>query len=166
MVKSSSLCGLAAGLARCDPMLGFFLCVVVRPVSTLDLLRTGLALGLFCVCGRDRAALVVVEPPDFLSDFTAGVFSGVVVVEGAILVCRMAYGSAVFGLFISGRRMGRRTVPLISEPVPVEVLRADFVESPDMADGGLAGPLVAVGAVDVVREPAPSDLVEIDLGVS
>jgi hypothetical protein len=109
---------------------------------------------------------VVVEPTDFLSDFTAGVFSGVVVVEGVILVCRIAYGSAVFGLFISGRRMGRRTVPLISEPVPVEVLRADFVESPDMADGGLAGPLVAVEAVDVVREPAPSDLVESDLGVS
>lgn len=71
-------------------MLGAFLCVATRPVSTLDLLRTGLAAGLFCICDRDRAALEAVVPMGFFSDFTAGVFSGVVVVDGAILVWREA----------------------------------------------------------------------------
>ena len=46
------------------------------------------------------------------------------------------------GLFISGRvgRVGRRAVPDISEPLPVELFIADFVDSPDMAEGGRAGP--------------------------
>lgn len=147
-------------------MLGFFLCVAVRPVSTLDLLLTGLAAGLFWVCDRGRAALDVVGPTDFFSDLTAGVFSGVVVVDGVILFCRTEYGSAVFGLLSSGRRIGLRTVPLINDPVPVELFRADLVDSPDMADGGRAGPLDAVEALDMVLAPAPSDLVDKDLGVS
>lgn len=149
-------------------MLGFFLCVAVRPVSTLDLLRTGLTAGLCCVCDRGRAALEVVGPIDFFSDFTAGVFSGVVVVDGMILVWRDAYGSAVFGLFSSGRRIGRRTVPPINEPVPVpvELFKADFVPSPDMADGGRAGPLDAAEMFDMVFAPPLNDLVDSDRGVS
>ena len=166
IVRSSSLWGLAAGLPLCDPMLGSFLCVVARPVSTRDLLRTGLTTGLFCARDCERAALELVGPTDFFNDFTAGVFSGVVVVEGVILVCRAAYGSAVFGLFNSGRRIGRLTVPPINEPVPVELFRADFVDSPDMADGGREGPLDADETLDVVLAPAPSDLVDSDLGVS
>lgn len=149
-------------------MLGVFRCVAERAVSTLDLLRTGLTAGLCCVCDRGRAALEAVGTPGFFSDLTAGIFSGVVVADGMILVCRDAYGSAVFGLFSSGRRIGRRTVPLIKEPVlvPVELFRADFVASTDMADGGRAGPLDAVELLDMVLAPTPNDLLDSDRGVS
>ena len=70
----------------------------------------------------------------------AGVFSGVIL--GVLPARRTAYGSAVAGLFISGRvgRVGRRTVPDISEPVPVELFSVDLEDSPDMAEGGRAGP--------------------------
>lgn len=61
--------------------------------------------------------------------------------------------------------MGRRTVPLIREPVVVELFSADLVDSPDMADGGRTGTdAVAddVDAVEVVLTPAPRDFDEID----
>ena len=80
------------------------------------------------------------------------------------MFCRTEYGSAVLGRFISGRRIGRRTVPLIRDPVPVELFRADFVDSLDIADGGRGGPLEIVEVLDIVRAPAPRDLVDIDLG--
>jgi hypothetical protein len=146
-------------------VLGVFRCVVVAAWPILDLLRTGLTAGLLRVCDCGRAALEVEDPIDFFSDLTAGVFSGVVVVDGVILPPgRTEYGSAVFGLFSSGRRIGRRTVPLIRDPVPVELFKVDFVDSPDMADGGRAGPEDAVEALDILLALAPSDLVEIDLG--
>ena len=82
----------------------------------------------------------------------AGVFSGVS--EGVTLPgFREACGSAVAGRFNSGRRTGRRTLPDISEPVPVEFLSADLVDSPDMADGGRAGPEDAVDRFDAVLAP-------------
>jgi hypothetical protein len=75
---------------------------------------------------------------------------------------RTAYGSAVTGLFNSGRgRIGRRTVPDISEPVPVEFFNADFVDSPDMAEGGRAGPDDAVDRFEAVL--APNVLLDCDL---
>lgn len=70
--------------------------------------------------------------------------------------CRTAYGSAVAGLLSSGRgRIGRRTVPDMSEPVPVEFFSADFVDSPDMPEGGRAGPEDDADAdmVEAVLEP-------------
>jgi hypothetical protein len=93
----------------------------------------------------------------------AGVFSGVI--EGVTLPVparRTAYGSAVAGLVSSGRLIGRRTVPLISEPVlvPVEFFNADFVPSLDIAEGGRAGPEEAVDAFEAVL--APRDLVDCD----
>lgn len=59
-------------------------------------------------------------------------------------------------------------MPLINEPVlvPVELFRADFVASPDMADGGRAGPLDAVELLDIVLAPTPNDLLDSDRGVS
>jgi hypothetical protein len=59
--------------------------------------------------------------------------------------------------------MGRRTVPLIRDPVPVELFKADFVESPDMAEGGRAVPVDAVEVLEIVLEPAPNDFDETDL---
>jgi hypothetical protein len=88
----------------------------------------------------------------FFAVGAAGVFSGVI--EGVTLPGRRtAYGSAVTGLFISGRRTGRRTVPDISEPVPVEFFSADFVESVDMAEGGRAGPEDSVDRFEAVLVP-------------
>jgi hypothetical protein len=137
-------------------------CVVLLCPS-LDLLRIGLTLGLFCVCDLGRTLLF--GAADFFVVATAGVFSGVM--DGVTLPVparRTAYGSAVAGLVSSGRRIGRRTVPLINEPVPVEFFNADFVASPDMAEGGRAGPEEAVDAVDVVEAIlAPKDLVDADL---
>jgi hypothetical protein len=97
----------------------------------------------------------------FFAVVVAGVFSGVM--EGVTFPGRRtAYGSAVAGLFNSGRRTGRRTVPDINEPVPVEFFSADFVDSPDMAEGGRAGPDEAVERFDVVL--APRDLADCDVG--
>lgn len=91
----------------------------------------------------------------------AGVFSGVM--DGVTFPARRtAYGSAVAGLLNSGRRIGRRTVPDIKEPVVVEPFKADFVDSPDMAEGGRAGPEDAVDAVEVVLTPAPDDFADAD----
>jgi hypothetical protein len=53
-------------------------------------------------------------------------------------------------------------VPDIKDPVPVEFFSADFVDSPDMADGGRAGPDEAVERFDVVL--APRDLADCDDG--
>jgi hypothetical protein len=92
---------------------------------------------------------------DFFAVVTAGVLSGVI--AGVLAPERTAYGSAVLGRVISGRRIGRRTVPLIRDPVPVELFKADFVESPDIADGGLACP---VDAVEVVLELELNDFDE------
>jgi hypothetical protein len=100
---------------------------------------------------------VLLGAADFFAVVTAGVLSGVI--AGVLAPERTAYGSAVLGLGISGRRTGRRTVPLIRDPVPVELFKADFVESPDMAEGGLVEPAVAV---EVVLEPEVSDLDETD----
>jgi hypothetical protein len=44
----------------------------------------------------------------------------------------------------------------------VEFFRADFVDSPDIADGGRAGPEEAAGAFDVVLNPAPRDFADCD----
>jgi hypothetical protein len=97
----------------------------------------------------------------FLTVVATGVFSGVM--EGVTFPGRRtAYGSAVAGLFNSGRRTGRRTVPDISEPVPVEFFSADFVDSPDMADGGRAGPEEVVERFDVVL--APKGFADCDVG--
>ena len=90
---------------------------------------------------------------DFLAVVAAGVFSGVI--DGVVLPVppaarRTAYGSAVAGRGSSGLRIGRRTVPLIKEPVPVEFLSADLVDSPDMAEGGLAEAEDAVDVLDAV----------------
>lgn len=88
---------------------------------------------------------------DFFIVDVAGVFSGVML--GVDLPGRRtAYGSAVAGLFSSGRggRIGRRTVPDISEPVPVEFFSADFVDSPDMAEGGRAGPEDGAERLEIV----------------
>jgi hypothetical protein len=141
-------------------MLEGLLAVVLCP--NRDLLRIGLTLGLFCVCARGRAILF--GATDFLAVAATGVFSGVI--DGVILpvpLRRTAYGSAVAGLVSSGRgRIGpRRTVPLIKEPVPAEFFRADLVDSPDMAEGGRAGPEDAVDAVEVVL--APRDFDDTDL---
>ena len=46
------------------------------------------------------------------------------------------------------------------DPVPVELFKADFVESPDMAEGGRACP---VDGVEVVFELEVSDFDETDL---
>jgi len=100
---------------------------------------------------------------DFFTVVAAGVFSGVM--EGVtfpVPARRTAYGSAVAGLVSSGRGLiGRRTVPPMSEPVPVEFFRADFVASPDIAEGGRAGPEDAVDAFEAVL--APRDLEDCDL---
>jgi|TARA_R110002003_G_scaffold296_7_gene18663 hypothetical protein len=100
---------------------------------------------------------------DFFAVGTAGVFSGVM--DGVVLPVpgtarRTAYGSAVAGLVSSGRRIGRRTVPLINEPVLVGFFNADFVDSPDIAEGGRAGPEDAVDAFEAVL--APNDFVDAD----
>jgi hypothetical protein len=50
------------------------------------------------------------------------------------------------------------------DPVPVELFNADFVDSPDIADGGRAGPFEAEEALDMVLAPAPKDFDESDLG--
>lgn len=127
----------------------------------LDLLLIGLTVGLFWVCDRGRAVLLGTA-----GFFTvgAGVFSGVI--EGVTFPARRAaYGSAVAGLLSSGRRIGRRIVPDISEPVLVGPFRADFVDSPDIAEGGRAGPKDAVDTVDAVEMVlalAPRDFAEID----
>jgi hypothetical protein len=123
------------------------------------LLRTGLTIGLFWVCARGRA--VFFGTAGFFVVVAAGVFSGVR--EGVTLPARRtAYGSAVAGLLNSGRFIGRRTVPDINEPVPVELFRADFVDSPDIADGGRAGPEDAVDRFEVVL--APKDFADCDDG--
>jgi hypothetical protein len=100
---------------------------------------------------------------DFFAVATAGVFSGVI--DGVTLSVparRTAYGSAVAGRVSSGRgRIGRRTVPPSNEPVPVEFFKADLVDSPDIAEGGRAGPEEAVDAVEAVLEP--KDFVNCDL---
>jgi hypothetical protein len=125
----------------------------------LDLLLTGLTLGLFWVCDRGRAVLF--GTAGFFAVVAAGVFSGVR--DGVTLpVRRTAYGSAVTGLVNSGRFIGRRTVPDINEPVPVEFFRADFVDSPDMAEGGRAGPEDAVDKFEAVL--APRDFADWDDG--
>jgi hypothetical protein len=83
----------------------------------------------------------------------AGVFSGVI--EGVtVFAARLvAYGSAVAGRTSSGRRIGLRMVPPMSEPVPVGFDdSADLVELPS-ADGGRAVDDDAVETFDVVLEP-------------
>jgi hypothetical protein len=139
-------------------MLAVLWLVVLCP--SLDLLRMGLTLGLFCVCARGRTLLF--GATDFFAVVAAGVFSGVI--DGVALPVparRTAYGSAVAGLVSSGRgRIGRRTVPPINEPVPVEFFNADFVASPDMADGGRAGAEEVLDAFDAVL--APRDFVDVD----
>lgn len=75
MVSSSSLAGLAAGLA----------CREVPPVPLLpatgcpirDLLRAGLPVGLFCVCALGRAVFFGTAA-FFAVVVAAGVFSGVI----------------------------------------------------------------------------------------
>ena len=132
--------------------------------ASLDLLRTGLTFGLLCVCALGRAVVLLGTTIDFLAVAAAGVFSGVI--DGVILppapapapARRTAYGSAVAGLGSSGRRVGRRTVPDINEPVPVEFFKADLFDSPDMADGGR--PVDAVDALDAVL--GPSDFADCD----
>lgn len=125
----------------------------------LDLGRAGLTCGLFCVCARGLELLF--GTAGFLVAVGAGAFSGVML--GVLFPGRRtAYGSAVAGRFNSGRRTGRRTVPDIKEPVPVEFFSADFVDSPDMAEGGRAGPEEAVERFDVVL--APKDLADCDVG--
>jgi hypothetical protein len=100
---------------------------------------------------------------DFLAVAALGVFSGVM--DGVVLppapvpARRMAYGSAVAGLGSSGRRIGRRTVPDIKEPVPVEFFNADLVDSPDMAEGGR--PFDAVDALDAGL--GPNDFADCEL---
>ena len=84
--------------------------------------------------------MVLLGATDFFTVSLAGVFSGVI--EGVTFLPparRLAYGSAVAGLTSSGRgRIGRRTVPDMSDPVPAPVDDiADFVELPK-AEGGLA----------------------------
>lgn len=94
---------------------------------------------------------------DFFTVVAAGVFSGVM--EGVTVfppARRTEYGSAVAGRVNSGRgRIGRRTVPLIKEPVPLGFdATADFVrESADKADGGRAVVDDAVDALETVLEP-------------
>lgn len=149
-VRSSSLAGLIPGLPCRELPLGVFRCMVADSPS-LDLLRIGLMLGLLCVCARARAVLL--GATDFFA-VAAGVFSGVI--DGVTFFApgRLAYGSAVAGLVNSGRgRIGLRTVPPISEPVPVEVeASADFDDPPDRADGGRAVE-DAVDALEAVLEP-------------
>jgi hypothetical protein len=159
MVNSSSFAGLTAGLPCREPELAVLELLVLCP--NLDLLRIGLTLGLFWVCDRGRATLFGATV--FFVVVTAAVFSGVI--DGVTLpvpLRRTAYGSAVAGLVSSGRRIGRRTVPLINEPVPAEFFSADLVASPDIADGGRAGPDDAVDAFEAVLL-APSDFVDVDL---
>lgn len=165
MVSSSSLAGLTAGLPCREVLLVVLrwvvLCVLCVLWPSLDLLLTGLTLGLFCVWARGRTVLF--GATDFFAVVAAGVFSGVI--EGVTLPVparRTAYGSAVAGRANSGRLIGRRTVPLISEPVPVEFFRADFVDSPDIAEGGRAGPEDAVDAFEVVLAAAPRDFADCD----
>ena len=57
-------------------------------------------------------------------------------------------------------------MPDIREPVPVEFFSADFVDSPDMPEGGRGGPDDAVDKFEVVLEPkdlfrAGCDLVDV-----
>jgi hypothetical protein len=96
---------------------------------------------------------------DFFAVAAAGVFSGVI--DGVTLPVparRTAYGSAVAGRVSSGRGLiGRRTVPDMSEPVPVEFFKADLVDSPDMAEGGRAEPDEAVDALEAVLAPNDFD---------
>jgi hypothetical protein len=68
---------------------------------------------------------------------------------------RLAYGSAVAGRVNSGRGLiGLRTVPPISEPVPLEFeASADFDDPPDRADGGRAAADDAVDALEGILEP-------------
>jgi len=158
MVKSSSLAGLATGLSWRELTLGVLPCAMGCPI--LDFGRAGLTFGLLlCVCDRGRAVVFVVV--GFFVAVGAGAFSGVM--SGVDFPGRRtAYGSAVTGLFNSGRgRIGRRTVPDISEPVPVEFFNADFVDSPDMAEGGRAGPDDAVDRFEAVL--APNVLLDCDL---
>jgi hypothetical protein len=136
---------------------------VVVLCASLDLLRTGLTFGLFCVWARGR--IVLFGATDFFAVvIAAGVFSGVmdgVTLPVPVAARRIAYGSAVAGRGSSGRRLGRRTIPPINEPVPVEFFRADLVASPDIAEGGRAGPEEAVDTLDAVL--ALRDLTECDL---
>jgi hypothetical protein len=153
--SSSSFAGLGAGLFCREFVLADWWPVVLCP--SLDLLRAGLTLGLFWVCARGRALLF--GGTDFFAVAATSVFSGVM--DGVTLPLparRTAYGSAVAGLVSSGRgRVGRRTVPLIKEPVPVEFFKADLVDSPDMAEGGRAGPDEAFDTVDAVLAPRDFD---------
>lgn len=135
IVRSSSLAGLAVGLSCRELTVGVLFCAIGWPI--LDLLRTGLTVGLFWVFDRGRAVFLGIAG-FFVAG--AGVFSGVI--DGVTFPAarRTAYGSAVAGLFSSGRRIGRRTVPLINEPVLVGFFNADLVDSPDIAEGGRAVP--------------------------
>jgi hypothetical protein len=157
MVNSSSSSLAGAGLFCRELVLAVLWAVALCP--SLDLLRTGLTLGLFCVCARGRTLLF--GATDFLVVVTAGVFSGVM--DGVTLPLparRTAYGSAVAGLVSSGRgRVGRRTVPLIREPVldPIEFFKADLVDSPDIAEGGRAGPDEAFVTCAAVLDPRDFD---------
>jgi len=141
-----------AGLACRGCALGVLRAVVGAAVlsPSLDLLRIGLTLGLWCVWARGR---VVLFATDFFTVVATGVFSGVI--EGVtFLAARLPYGSAVAGLASSGRRIGRLAVPLINEPVPFGFApNADFVAEFPSADGGRARPDDAVEAFDVVLEP-------------
>ena len=149
MVNSSSFAGLTAGLPCRELTLGVLPCAIGCPI--LDLGRAGLTFGLLCVCARGRVVLFGAD--SFFVVAAAGVFSGVIL--GVFPGRRTAYGSAVAGLFSSGRggRVGRRTVPDISEPVPVEFFSADLVDSPDMAEGGRAGPEDDAERLEAVLAP-------------
>jgi hypothetical protein len=103
------------------------------------------------VVERGRGA-VFLGTADFFATVGAGVFSGVMESD-TLPDRRTAYGSAVAGLLISGRRIGRRTVPDINDPVPVEFFNADLVDSPDMAEGGRAGPEDPEDKFEAVLDP-------------
>ena len=79
MVNSASFEGLTAGLPWRELVLGVLRWLATSP--SLDLLRTGLMLGLFCVC--DRGRLMLFGAIGFLVVVVAGVFSGVI--EGVTL---------------------------------------------------------------------------------
>jgi hypothetical protein len=117
-------------------------------------------LGLFWVSARGLTVLF--GATDFFT-VGAGVFSGVI--EGVTFLTgrRVSYGPAVAGLVSSGLgRIGRRTVPLIREPVPLGFdPNADLVELPESPDGGRAVAEEAVDALDVALDPR--DFADCDL---
>ena len=121
----------------------------------LDGLGRGLAFGLAFDMGRFATGLETLDLLELLLGLSAGL--GSIGVSGRIPL-RRAYGSAVFGRVISGRR-GRRTGPDMSDPV-VGTFEDDMVISLRLIPVAVGGRAVLL---DEVLEGTRTWLLEVDL---